>query len=219
MMTYFDDADLEVAAKTLWGEARSEPSIGQIAVAAVLCNRAARAGFAGTLAGQPGALKRICRAPWQFSCWNSDDPNHAQILALRAGDYASQRKVMADVLAGRIPDPTQGADHYHTVARPPGVSSWPPVWAASMRKAGQFGHHLFYDGTLPPGGARVLIQGCQGDDVRALQIELVKRQCLAGAADGVFGPLTRAGVVAFQRLHRLVDDGVVGPQTRAALGL
>lgn len=218
-MIRFVDSDLEVAAKTLWGEARSEPRIGQIAVAAVLYNRAARVGYAGTLAGQPGALKRICLAPWQFSCWNSDDPNRAQILALRASDYASQRQVMAHMLTGRNTDPTLGADHYHTVARPPGVSSWPPVWAASMRKAGQFGHHLFYDSTLPPGGARVLMQGCRGDDVRALQIELVTRQCLAGAIDGVFGSLTRAGVVAFQRLHRLVDDGVVGPQTRAALGL
>ncbi len=36
-------------------------------------------------------------------------------------------------------------------------------------------------------------------------------------ADGVFGPRTRAAVIAFQRSHRLAADGVVGPQTRRAL--
>ncbi|HWT25614.1 MAG TPA: NlpC/P60 family protein, partial [Solirubrobacteraceae bacterium] len=38
-------------------------------------------------------------------------------------------------------------------------------------------------------------------------------------ADGVFGPQTRAAVIAFQREKGLEVDGVVGPQTLAALGL
>lgn len=37
------------------------------------------------------------------------------------------------------------------------------------------------------------------------------------ATDGIFGPLTRAATVAFQRAHDLVPDGIIGPLTWAAL--
>jgi len=67
----------------------------------------------------------------------------------------------------------------------------------------------------PPGGSwftRTLSQGARGDDVRAMQ------QHLHVAADGIFGPNTRAAVVAFQRSKGLTADGICGPRTAAALG-
>ncbi len=43
-------------------------------------------------------------------------------------------------------------------------------------------------------------------------------QTIVGAtADGAFGPMTKASVMAWQSGHGLVADGVVGPMTRAAL--
>ncbi len=39
------------------------------------------------------------------------------------------------------------------------------------------------------------------------------------AADGVFGPATERAVKRWQRRHGLVADGIVGPQTRSAMGL
>ncbi|HEY4094217.1 MAG TPA: peptidoglycan-binding protein [Baekduia sp.] len=45
------------------------------------------------------------------------------------------------------------------------------------------------------------------------------QSALGLTADGVFGPQTRAAVVAYQRSHALTVDGIVGPQTLSALGV
>jgi hypothetical protein len=63
--------------------------------------------------------------------------------------------------------------------------------------------------------------GCQGLEVvnlqKALNQQLYPRPGLA--EDGIFGPLTKNAVKAFQRQAGLSDDGIAGPMTKAALGL
>lgn len=54
--------------------------------------------------------------------------------------------------------------------------------------------------------------------VAALQAALSGLDLYEGYVDGVKGPLTRRGVIAFQRRKGLAADGVAGPQTRRALG-
>ncbi|MDE2399404.1 MAG: peptidoglycan-binding protein [Patescibacteria group bacterium] len=49
------------------------------------------------------------------------------------------------------------------------------------------------------------------DEVKCLQT------IVGATADGAFGPMTKAAVMAWQSGHGLVADGVVGPLTRAAL--
>jgi peptidoglycan L-alanyl-D-glutamate endopeptidase CwlK len=61
--------------------------------------------------------------------------------------------------------------------------------------------------------------GSSGPDVTALQQELQAAGFSPGAADGSFGPATEAAVLAFQKSHGLAADGIVGPNTAAALGL
>jgi chitosanase len=63
---------------------------------------------------------------------------------------------------------------------------------------------------------RVLRQGMEGEDVRAMQLALG----LADAdADGNFGPNTYDALILFQKKSKLKVDGVAGPATMAALGL
>ncbi len=52
--------------------------------------------------------------------------------------------------------------------------------------------------------------GSRGADVQCLQ------SSLGLTADGVFGPMTKAGVEAFQASNSLVADGIFGPASRAA---
>jgi hypothetical protein len=54
--------------------------------------------------------------------------------------------------------------------------------------------------------------------VAALQVALKSLHLYHGYVDGIRGPLTRRGVVAFQRRRGLRVDGLAGPQTRRALG-
>ena len=58
--------------------------------------------------------------------------------------------------------------------------------------------------------------GSRGDSVRQIQhcLNHVSQPCSRRLAeDGVFGPLTEAAVITFQRLFDLTPDGVVGPIT------
>ena len=59
----------------------------------------------------------------------------------------------------------------------------------------------------------ILRSGSTRPEVMTLQYLL---RCVGNgtlAADGVFGPATETAVLAFQRRVKLVDDGIVGPQT------
>lgn len=65
--------------------------------------------------------------------------------------------------------------------------------------------------------AKILREGSKGDDVKRLQKRLAELGYPVGAQDGVYGPLVRRAVVAFQSEHGLVVDGEVGPRTWDAL--
>lgn len=64
--------------------------------------------------------------------------------------------------------------------------------------------------------SELLIIGSRGLSVRNLQAAL-KQAGFAVEVDGDFGEQTERAVAAFQRRAGLVDDGVVGPKTLAAL--
>ncbi|MCB0953599.1 MAG: peptidoglycan-binding protein [Microthrixaceae bacterium] len=51
----------------------------------------------------------------------------------------------------------------------------------------------------------------------AVQKELAEVGCYKGADDGVIGPETDAAIVAFQTAEGLSPDGEIGPETQAAL--
>ncbi|MGE5476164.1 MAG: cell wall hydrolase [Bacteroidales bacterium] len=127
------DADVDVVARTLWGEARGEGYDGMVAVANVIMNRARRGGWWGN------TPREVCQKPWQFSCWNPTDPNLMKLLQVDASNpqFAMALEIAAAALAGNLPDITNGATNYK-------VRGWPASWAASMTLVARIGNHDFY---------------------------------------------------------------------------
>lgn len=65
---------------------------------------------------------------------------------------------------------------------------------------------------------RELRKGSKGDEVEVLQ-HLLNTEGIKVTIDGDFGQKTHDALVAWQKAHGLVADGIVGPKTWAALGV
>jgi peptidoglycan hydrolase-like protein with peptidoglycan-binding domain len=61
-------------------------------------------------------------------------------------------------------------------------------------------------------------EGSKGEDVEWAQYLLVRFDLSDNQIDGDFGPVTKTAVEQFQSFKNLTVDGIVGPNTWAALG-
>jgi len=66
---------------------------------------------------------------------------------------------------------------------------------------------------------RFLSIGAKGTHVVELQQKLNTLRFPCGLEDGIFGPATEAAVIAFQKNHNIVFDGIVGPETITSLDM
>lgn len=133
-------SDVDVLARTVWGEARGESQEAKIAVAAVVLNRVKQSHRRET------TIMGAATEPFQFSCWNNSDPNRDKIYAVTLEDssFRDSYRAALSALDGR--DPTYGATHYHTIQKPKWAETWPPNWAKGHEPVAQIGDHLFYAG-------------------------------------------------------------------------
>jgi spore germination cell wall hydrolase CwlJ-like protein len=134
--------EIDILARTLWGEARGEGEAGMVAVAAVILNRIRISAEHGGRYWWGRDIPSVCRAKSQFSCWNPGDPNRAKLLAVDDSDPAFRiaKAVAADAVAGRIADPTFGATTYKVASLP-----WPYAWGHPRLPLIQIGRHAFYN--------------------------------------------------------------------------
>ena len=146
-------SDLDVLAATIYGEARGEPTVGKQAVAAVIVNRAEYAAVHHYPEFGDGSIRSACLAPWQFSCWDKDDPNRADIEKLDFGNPTNELTeclaVAHNALNGSTPDPTKGCLFYKTTLLP-----WPSDWGKQVPPDVVIGHQSFYKLglSMPPTG-------------------------------------------------------------------
>nr|WP_278436436.1 peptidoglycan-binding protein [Brucella anthropi] len=89
--------------------------------------------------------------------------------------------------------------------------------AAYLAKAKDIVAEISADAIAFQPGDTVLRRGMRGLSVADLQRGLRAAGFYHLSIDGIFGPGTEQAVMAFQRDHRLVADGLVGPKTMNSL--
>lgn len=128
--------DLEAATRTVYGEAANQGYAGMLAVACVIFNRARNPAWWGH------DVYSVCHKPWQFSCWNKNDPNRERILRATLEDdtlrLCAEAVLEAYDVAGGERCPVRGATHYYADYIDP------PRWAIGKRPAVVIGRHLFF---------------------------------------------------------------------------
>lgn len=130
----------DALARTIFGEARGEPARGKEAVAAVVMNRVRRARDAGGTYWWGATIEDVCMRPWQFSCWNPNDPNFDKVQSVTTENsvFQSCLRIARRATAGSLKDPTNGATHYH-------AKSITPPWSKGRSPSAEIGNHLFYN--------------------------------------------------------------------------
>lgn len=131
--------EVDVLARTLFGEARGETVRGKEAVAGVILNRVARARAHGGY-WWGNTIEEVCVKPWQFSCWNENDPNRAKVEAVQPGHkvFDTCLRIARRAVSGALEDVTRGATHYHT-------RDVTPPWSRGRPVCAEYGRHLFYN--------------------------------------------------------------------------
>lgn len=128
------ETDIDILARTIYGEARGEPELGKKAIACVVMNRyKAHRYFSGA------TIAETCQKRKQFSCWNAGDPNRKVIENATATELAEYRNIAEKFISGEEKDFLCGACHYHAVGHP-------AYWAEGKTPDFQIGNHLFYVG-------------------------------------------------------------------------
>jgi len=131
--------DVEILARTIYGEARGEKIPGKEGIANVILNRVRKAKSRGGNYWWGSTVHEVCLKKWQFSCWNINDPNRAKLLQVSAGNrtYQTCLRIARRAIAGTLKDATRGATHYH-------ASNVSPLWARGRMYSAEIGNHQFY---------------------------------------------------------------------------
>lgn len=136
--------DVDILARTLYGEAESDNHQDAKAIAAVVMNRVHYHQW-------PDSAAAVCLQPWQFSCWNHNDPNRERILKAKGKWFSECQKIAEQAVLGKLPDTTNVSTHYFQtklVQKPKWAKGHTPVYVIEHKFGG--GHAFFNDIDTPP---------------------------------------------------------------------
>jgi len=118
---YKELSDLQILALCIWREARGEGMLGKRGVGCVVRNRINAKSFFGH------DWKAVILKPYQFSSFNSDDPNSIKWPVDRDEAWEECLDTAAEVLGG-AEDVTNGALYYFSPPLNDPPHAWGKVW-------------------------------------------------------------------------------------------
>lgn len=124
------------AVMTIWQEARGEPYAGKLAVAEVIRNRMTRR------FNSDGTVPGTVLSPYQFSGWNTMDPNRRRAALIDDTHPLVQDCIKAWAAAQAGSQTIGDAVFYYN---PQGASKIPD-WAKPEHLVKQIGSHYFFTG-------------------------------------------------------------------------
>jgi len=135
---FYRELEIDVLARTIFGEARGEPLEGMEAVASVVLNRVKiaqkkeRYWWGNNIIG-------VCQKPYQFSCWNKNDPSYKRLTTVTKDNttFETCLKISASAVDGQLWDCTGGATHYH-------ADYVSPYWSVGEKPTKKISRHIFY---------------------------------------------------------------------------
>lgn len=164
--------DLEVFARTLYGESEPNNFDDAEAIASVVMNRV-------KLRNWPDSPSAVCLQPWQFSCNNPGDPNKERIAKVTKSDkwFVQCLKIAQDAIDGNLQDPTHRSTHYYAtyIKRPKWAKEKIHVYEVKHRRGGA---HVYFNNidTKPPETATEAL-----DQIKPLESTSTAKAVQAGA--------------------------------------
>lgn len=138
-----DPKEVKCLAVMIFGEARGEAEIGQVAVAYTAVNRAVKT-----------SLCKVVLAPMQYSVFNN---NPAMRLAAQSLHVAPHSKSAVDVAAWEkavkvanmvarkhVDDPTDGSTYYLAPKAMKALGYSMPLWSRKFKQMAVIDNHVFY---------------------------------------------------------------------------
>jgi peptidoglycan hydrolase-like protein with peptidoglycan-binding domain len=133
-------SDVDIMARTIFGEAENQSEQGKAAVGWSIINRVKFAQAHGSY-WWGNNIRQVCLKPWQYSCWNPNTPRRAVISAVTSSNPIFKRclQIAQKVISGQISTPVDGATHYYATYMSPS-----PPWVHGATFVIQIGVHRFY---------------------------------------------------------------------------
>lgn len=194
---------IDTLARTLYGEAKANDATDATAIACVVMNRV-------ELPNWPNDVESVCLQPYQFSCWNANDPNRTRIFKATRGNHWFSRclNIATEAVDGKLADPTTRSTHYHT----PAVK---PAWSRKRKPVYKTYGHLFYNDidTPPPMNAAEALNQIKP----VSQTKTIKAATAATATSVGIGVISQAADVIAPAIPLVQKLAEVAPWTIVAI--
>ncbi len=129
--TLWRQNELTLLTMCIYGESRSESYEGKLAIGYVVMNRLKERKWFGK------TLREVILKPYQFSCFNQNDPNYRKLFKPQVRYWKECFKAAWNAYSKLGQDPTEGANHYCRY-------NITPKWIHKMDHKKKIGNHIFY---------------------------------------------------------------------------